>query len=231
MTWPTEPGELISLQQQLADAHPTPWAPPDRFLIGGVWACFPRGLAGPGSAGDRAWAAALVLDRHRVVTQELVTGRVAGPYLPGLLAIRVGALWEDVVRRLRPRPAVLLLDATGRDHPRRAGLALHLGAVLDLPTVGVTHRPLIASGDWPADERGATAPLTIGTDQVAAWLRTRQGTRPVVVHPGWRTDLATAIRVVSGSLDGHRTPQPLRVARRAARRARGSEHLQAVHLA
>ena len=83
MTWPTEPGELISLQQQLADAHPTPWTPPDRFLIGGVWACFPRGLAGPGSAGDRAWAAALVLDRHRVVTQELVTGRAAGPYLPG----------------------------------------------------------------------------------------------------------------------------------------------------
>ena len=225
MTWPTEPGELISRQQELAHTQPTLWTPPDRLLIGGIWVCFPRGLPGPGSAGDRAWAAALVLDRGRVVGQELVTGHASGPYIPGLLALRVGPLWEDVVRRLRPRPAVLLLDATGRDHPRQAGLALHLGAVLDLPTVGVTHRALTASGDWPADERGATSPLTIGTDQVAAWLRTRKGTRPLVVHPGWRTDLPTAIRIVSASLGGHRTPEPLRQARRSARRARGSEHL------
>jgi deoxyribonuclease V len=225
MSWPSEPAELIARQQELARTQPAPWTPPDSVLIGGVWTCFPRGLTGPGSAADRAWTAALVLDHGRVVAQELATGHAAGPYLPGLLALRLGPLWEHVVRRLHPVPDVLLVDATGRDHPRHAGLALQLGAVLDLATVGVTHRPLTASGDWPADERGATSPLTIGSDQVAAWLRTRKGTRPLVVHPGWRTDLPTAIRIVSASLAGHRTPEPLRAARRLARRARGSEHL------
>ena len=58
-----------------------------------------------------------------------------------------------------------LVDTTGRDHPRRAGLATSLGAVLDLPTVGVTHRPLLAAGDWPDDRRGATAPLRVGDFQ------------------------------------------------------------------
>ena len=225
MTWPTEPAELIARQQELVRTQPELWAPPERFLIGGVWTCFPRGLVGPGSATDRAWTSAVVLDGRQVVAMDLVTDHASGPYLPGLLALRLGPLWNDVVRRLHPRPDVLLVDATGRDHPRQAGLALQLGAVLDLPTVGVTHRPLTASGDWPADERGATSPLTIGTDQVATWLRTRKGTRPLVVHPGWRTDLPMAIRIVSASLAGHRTPEPLREARRLARRARESENL------
>jgi deoxyribonuclease V len=98
---------------------------------------------------------------------------------------------------------------------------LHLGAVLELPTVGVTHRPLTASGDWPSDVPGASSPLYVGSEQVAAWLRTSHGTRPLVVHPGWRTDVTTAVDVVSRSLAGHRTPEPLRRARQAARLLRG----------
>ncbi|HEY8236284.1 MAG TPA: endonuclease V, partial [Gaiellaceae bacterium] len=71
-------------------------------------------------------------------------------YEPGLLALREGPVLETAVRALTARPDALLVDATGRDHPRRAGLALQLGAILDLPSVGVTHRPLLADGDWPA---------------------------------------------------------------------------------
>jgi deoxyribonuclease V len=218
--WPTEPDELISVQQALARETPTPWTPQNGFLAAGVWICFPRGLSGPGSTGDRAWAAAVVMDGRRVVARQLIAGHASGSYVPGMLALRLGPLFEAVVRRLAPRPDVLLLDATGRDHPRQAGLALQLGAVLDLPTVGVTHRPLTASGDWPADEAGATSPLRIGSAQVATWLRTRQGTRPLVVHPGWRTDLTAALQTVSMSLVGHRTPEPLRRARQSARQAR-----------
>jgi deoxyribonuclease V len=161
------------------------------------------------------------MDQGEVVGRCLVPGHASASYVPGLLALRLGPLLEDVVRRLAPQPDVLLLDGTGRDHPRRAGLALHLGAVLDLPTVGVTHRPLTASGDWPADVPGAMSPLFIGPDQVAMWLRTRPGTRPLVVHPGWRTDLTTAVAVVSRCLAGRRTPEPLRRARQAARLLRG----------
>lgn len=220
-TWPTEPDELIARQRELAELRPAQWDPPDRFLIGALWACFPRGSTGSGSAGDRVWAAALVQDGRNVVGQALTTGHASGRYVSGLLALRLGPLCEDVVRRLAPAPDVLLLDATGADHSRRAGFATHLGAVLDLPTIGVTHRPLMATGSWPADDLGATSPLTIEGQQVATWLRTRPGTRPLVVHPGWRTDPATAVQVISMSLAGHRTPEPLRRARQAARLLRG----------
>jgi deoxyribonuclease V len=162
------------------------------------------------------------MDGRRVVGRCVLGGRASAPYVPGMLALRLGPLVEELVRRIAPRPDVLLLDATGRDHPRRAGLALHVGAALDVPTVGVTHRPLLATGDWPSDERGATSPLIISTEQVAAWIRSRQGTRPLVVHPGWRVDVDTAVEVVRASLAGHRTPEPLRIARQAARRARAA---------
>ncbi len=220
--WPTEPAELASLQHLLARETPAPWTPPPDCLVAGCWVCFPRGLTGPGAAGDPAWGAAVVMEGRRVVGRCVLEGRASAPYVPGMLALRLGPLVEELVRRLAPRPDVLLLDATGRDHPRRAGFALHLGATLDLPTVGVTHRPLLATGDWPSDEPGATSPLTIGGQQVAAWIRSRQGTRPLVVHPGWRVGVDAAVEVVRASLAGHRTPEPLRIARQAALRARAA---------
>jgi deoxyribonuclease V len=120
------------------------------------------------------------------------------------------------VRRLSVRPDVVLVDATGQDHPRRAGLACQLGAELGLPTVGVTHRPLLAAGAWPADERGAVSPLTLDGAVVALWVRTRPGRRPLAVHAGWRTDPYTAAGVVL-AVTRQRTPLPLREARRLAR--------------
>ena len=164
--------------------------------------------------------AAVAIRGRRLVERAELTGTASAPYRPGLLALRLGALCEHAIRSLRSVPDVLLLDGTGRDHPRRAGLAVHLGAMLDLPTVGVTHRPLLAHGEWPEDTIGATSPLTIDGEPVAAWLRTRPRCRPLVIHSGWRTDLDTAVRLVRATLAGHRTPEPLRAARRLARSAR-----------
>jgi deoxyribonuclease V len=151
----------------------------------------------------------------------VVTGKAAAAYVPGSLALREGALLEAAVRALAALPDVLLVDATGRDHPNRCGLALHLGAVLGVPTVGVTHRPLAARGQWPQDEGGATSPLVLGGERVGYWVRTRRGTRPLAVHAAWRTGPDTAVEVVLGAIAGARTPEPLRRAREAARRARG----------
>jgi deoxyribonuclease V len=223
--WPATTAELVERQRQLAAGvsgsepqTPAPplWTPGEGPLaVAGCFVCFPRGPSGPGAAGDRAWAAAVLGEDEYVVE-----GVAGAPYQPGLLALREGALLEAAVRGLPWRPDVLIVDATGRDHPRRAGLALHLGAVLDLPTVGVTHRPLLAAGEWPEDERGARRPLVLGGELVGYWLRTRPGRRPLAVHAAWRTDPDTAAEVVRRSTRRARTPEPLRRARRLARLAR-----------
>ena len=219
--WPTEVDALEAEQRRLAQAQRQPWRPPDAPMnVAGCWVCFPRGVFGRGRAGDPAWSAAAATRAGRLVGRHVRVGVAAAPYLPGLMALRAGALLESVVRGLPQAPDVLLLDATGRDHPRRCGLAVHLGATLDLPTVGVTHRPLGATGDWPQDRAGAISPLRLDGEVVACWLRTRAGTRPLVVHPGWRTDVEISLTVVEQALAGRRTPEPLRQARRLARRAR-----------
>jgi len=157
---------------------------------------------------------------RRLGAHYMTIGTAGATYEPGLLALRIGAILERTVRGLPKPPDVLLVDATGRDHPRRAGLALHLGAVLDLPTVGVTHRPLVAAGELPEDHAGAASPLTLEDDVVGFWLRTRTGVRPLAVHAGWKVDAVTALEIVRRCWCRRRTPEPLREARRLARTAR-----------
>jgi deoxyribonuclease V len=233
LVWPESPAELIAAQHALATARPEPWRPPcNPYAIGACVVVFPRGQPGRGAQGDRAWAAATVLRRRHAIADATIATRASAQYKPGLLALREGPCLEAAVRALGHPPDVLLVDATGRDHPRRAGLALHLGAVTDLPTVGVTHRPLLAHGPWPADERGAHSPLLLGGECVGAWLRTRRGARPLAVHPGWRTTLEVALEVVLCATHGHRTPEPLRHARQLARIARvrnGNQEASSAH--
>jgi deoxyribonuclease V len=222
--WPSDADSLIAYQQQLAAAATEPYTvDPSTANIGGIWVCFPRGLVGPGTDHDQAWSAAVIMFGGRVVEQRVITGTAGAPYVPGLMALRLGPLMEEVVRAVSGLPDVLVLDATGHDHPRGAGLALHLGAQLGIPTIGATHRPLVASGEWPSDHRGATSPLRIGDSVVGCWLRTQPGVRPLVVHPGWRIDLVTAVEVVTMLTRRRRTPEPLRRARQLARRTRSQQ--------
>jgi deoxyribonuclease V len=222
--WPSDADSLIAYQRQLATAAPEPYTvDPSAASIGGCWVCFPRGLVGPGTDHDQAWSAVVIMFGGRVVEQRVITGIASAPYVPGLMALRLGPLMEEALRAISRLPHVLLLDATAHDHPRGAGLALHLGAELDIPTIGVTHRPLVASGEWPSDHRGATSPLRVGGSVVGCWLRTQPGVRPLVVHPGWRIDLVTAVEVVTMLTRRRRTPEPLRRARQLARRTRSEE--------
>ena len=216
--WPASADELREAQLKLARASPPPWRPAGAPLSGACFVCSGRGKKGAGAAGDAAWAGAALADGRIAV----VAGAAGAPYEPGLIALREGPLLEAAVRALPEPPEVLIVNATGRDHPRRAGLALHLGAVLELPTIGVTHRPLVAGGEWPAEAHGARSPLLLAGQQVALWLRTRAGTRPLAVHPGWQTDAETAAELVLTLTGSRRTPEPLRLARAAARSARAA---------
>jgi deoxyribonuclease V len=223
-TWPTSAAELRGLQRRLAGTRMPAWTPgPEPLAIAGCFVCFPRGAHGPGDAGDPAWAAAAAIRAGRPAGQAVVAARAGAPYAAGLLALREGPALERAVRALDALPDVLLVDATGRDHPRRAGLALHLGAVLEVPTVGVTHRLLRAAGEDPGPEAGARSPILLDGELVAYWLRTRAGARPLAVHAGWRVSPAEAVDIVLRATGGARTPEPLRMARRLARVARAFE--------
>ena len=220
-TWPSTTLELDREQTRLAAEIVDGWTPPRGPLgVAGCFICFRRGYSGVGERGEPAWCSAVRMRGRRIAEQALVNGRAGDSYAPGFLALREGPLLEAAVRALRERPEVVLVNASGRDHPRRAGLALHLGAVLDIPTVGITHRPFGGQGNWPADERGAASPVTLEGDVVGFWLRTRLHARPVVVHAAWRTSPEVALEAARRCMHRARTPEPLRHARRLARLAR-----------
>jgi deoxyribonuclease V len=220
--WPQSSKELITAQLELARRRPPPWRVPEGpSRVAGCFVCFARGGPRGGATGEPGWAAAaMMLGNGRHLGTAVVHGLAGAAYEPGLLALREGPLLAAAISALPEQPEVLLANATGRDHPRGAGLALHLGAVLDIPSVGVTDRPLLADGAAPGVERGSTVPALLGDRPVACWLRTRSRARALLVHPGWRTDLDTAVAVVRKTLRRARTPEPLRRARRAAREAR-----------
>ena len=218
-SWPATADELIQRQAALGEMTPERWQPPTTLRrIGACFVCFER-VQGAGAAGDAGFAGAAMTHRRRLLAGVTSRGPADASYLPALLALREGPLLEQAVRALPIAPEVLV-NATGRDHPRHAGLALHLGAVLGLPTVGVTTRPLVAQGDRPPDQRGATAPLLLAGEVVGCWVRTRAGAKPLAVHAAWQTDAQAAVEVVLAATRRARTPEPLRRARTLARTER-----------
>lgn len=207
--WPVTRAELEAVQRRLATASPPPWRPPEHpVAVGAVFVAF--STREDRAPRERGWAAA-VLGRERSV----VTGEAIGRYEPGYLAIREGPLLERAVRGLPVMPDVLLVNASGRDHPRGAGLALHLGAVLELPTVGVTDRPLVAT----ADEMGRL----VLEGRIVGHAVGGSRARPVFAHPAWRTDPEVAAAIVRNEIALARTPEPLRLARFLARSQRARD--------
>jgi deoxyribonuclease V len=139
-------------------------------------------------------------------------GELKFPYVPGLLAFREIPLLLQAFQKLHRRPDLILADAHGWAHPRRAGMACHLGLVLDIPTIGCAKSVLIGKYKMPASKRGSTSPLFDRGEQIGVALRTRDGVRPVFVSVGHRVSLPAAVRLVLGCSDGYRIPKPQREA-------------------
>ena len=216
ISWPATAESLEREQERLAALAPDPWSPRDGPLrIGACVVVFERG-----GADETGWAAAVLLEGSAIVDVATVIGRIEAPFRAGQQALREGPILESAVRRLHHAADALLVAAAGRDHPRRAGLALQLGAVLDLPSVGVTERALLASGGQPARARGSLAPLRVGLEVAAYRVRTCAGAGPVVAHAGWRTTAERAAQLVLRTTPAGRWPEPLRAARRIARELR-----------
>ena len=145
------------------------------------------------------------------------------PYVPGLLSFREVPVLLKVLRRVATPVQGVLCDGHGIAHPRRLGLASHLGVIVGLPTVGCAKSRLCGTHDEPGTKRGSMTPLTDYGERIGSVLRTRDGVRPVYVSPGHLTDFETSIVWVLACGGGFRLPEPVRLADRlvAAYKASG----------
>ena len=151
-----------------------------------------------------------------LVERSMVEQRVTFPYVPGLLSFREVPLVVAACAELTSIPDLFIADAQGIAHPRRFGLASHLGLVLDIPTIGCAKSILCGRHEEPGPGPGSYAPLLDGNEVVGAALRTKQGTKPVYVSIGHMVDLEAAIHWVLGCCRGYRLPEPTRLAHMAA---------------
>lgn len=142
------------------------------------------------------------------------------PYLPGFLSLREAPAILAALRKLSHFPDVVLVDGQGIAHPRRFGLACHVGILSRLPTIGVAKKQLVGKFEEPPPQRGAWSPLELEGQLVGAVLRTRTGVKPLFVSPGHLITLHEAVEIVLHCSTRYRIPEPLRMADQAARAAR-----------
>lgn len=161
---------------------------------------------------DVVAAAAVVLDAATlaVVAEATAVGRVSFPYVPGLLAFREIPTVRAALDALPCPPGLVVCDGYGLAHPRRFGLASHLGVLTGLPTIGVAKNPFTFRYDEPAAPRGSTSPLLAGAEEVGRAVRTRDGVKPVFVSVGHRVSLANACAHTLALAPAFRLPETTR---------------------
>ncbi|MCW5254184.1 endonuclease V [Streptomyces sp. SHP 1-2] len=161
---------------------------------------------------DVVAAAAVVLDASTlaVVAEATAVGRISFPYVPGLLAFREIPTVLAALGALPCPPGLVVCDGYGLAHPRRFGLASHLGVLTGLPTIGVAKNPFAFTHDEPDAPRGSTAPLLAGTEEVGRAVRTRTGVKPVFVSVGHRVSLGNACAHTLALTPSYRLPETTR---------------------
>ena len=147
---------------------------------------------------------------------KVVTDHIEFPYVPGLLSFREAPLILAACKELTVTPDLVMVDGQGIAHPRRIGLASHLGLFLDVPTIGCAKSRLCGRHDEPGNEAGSYAELLDGDEVIGVVLRTREGVKPVYVSVGHKVDLPAAIRWTLACCRGYRLPEPTRLAHQAA---------------
>ena len=162
--------------------------------------------------------AVVVLDYPglKVVETKLAQGKFGLPYIPGLLSFREAPLTLAACERLSITPDLILVDGQGIAHPRRLGLASHLGLFLNTPTIGCAKSLLCGEHKEPGEEPGSYAEVVDGGEIIGVALRTKLGAKPVYVSVGHKIDLETAVYWVLECCHGYRLPEPTRLAHLAA---------------
>lgn len=213
--WTVSPKEAVRIQRRLAVmVRVEPLDTPVRTVVG-VDAAYSRD-------GGRCIAGAVLWDAetHVVLEERVAVRSVRFPYVPGLLSFREAPAVVAALRKIRREPDVIMCDAHGVAHPRRFGLASHLGVLCELPTLGCAKSVLVGRFAMPAPRRGARTALREGRVRIGTVLRTRTDVKPIFVSVGHRIDLGTAERVALACATAYRMPEPTRLADRLVSRQR-----------
>jgi deoxyribonuclease V len=210
-SWHVTPAEARTIQQKLRDQVEKEDRLGPVSRIAGVDVGFEEG-------GRITRAAVAVLgfpDLHPL--QQAVARLPTGfPYVPGLLSFREIPAVLKALEQLDPLPELLLCDGQGLAHPRRFGIACHLGVVTDIPSIGVAKSRLIGTHQEPGTEKGRWVPLMDGDERIGAVLRTRNNVRPLYISSGHRISLETAIDYVLTCTPKYRLPETTRQAHKLA---------------
>lgn len=201
-----ETGEYIKIQEGLGKRIISEDRIPGEIkTIAGVDQAFP--------GEDRVVSCVVVLNLPELSIVEKVYAEFETdfPYIPGLLAFREGPGIVGACRKLDKKPDVLMVDGHGIAHPRRVGIASHVGVLLDIATIGVAKRRLVGEFKNP-EEVGGCNPLKYQGDMVGAVLKSKRGCNPIYVSPGNRISLETSIALVRKCLRGYKLPEPTRLA-------------------
>jgi len=205
------PARAVQIQRELADKiSRVSCVREPRFIAGAdISVRVARGEA-------RAAVVVLKYPELDLVESRVIAGRVDFPYIPGLLSFREAPLILDACEQLSVEPDILLVDGQGLLHPRRFGLACHLGLLLDMPAIGCAKSRLCGGHDTPPDEPGGYAEVIDNGETIGAALRTKAGVKPVYVSIGNYISLKDAIGWVLKCCRGYRLPEPTRLAHLAA---------------
>lgn len=213
--WDVDPAEARRLQAELAPRVDTGTPLTAYRTVAGADISYDRG-------DDTLYAAVVVVDAATlaVVEQSSLAMQVPFPYVPGLLSFREAPPILRAFGQLKTRPDVLITDGQGIAHPRRFGIACHLGLILDIPAVGCGKSRLCGRFAEPEPERGTWSPLEDRGEVIGAVLRSRRGINPLFVSVGHKADLAGAIALVLSLTPKYRVPVPIRLAHVAVNRLR-----------
>jgi deoxyribonuclease V len=205
--WPATEAAALAEQERLRGGVASTGPLPRVRLAAGLDVAYAKGS-------DQLAAAVAVLDVStlEVAEQQAMTGVARFPYIPGLLAFREAPALADALGRLSVVPDVLICDGYGVAHPRRFGLASHLGVLTGLPSIGVAKTPFIGHHSEPAADRGSQADLIDGGEVVGRALRTQRNVKPVFVSVGHAVGLDEACQLVLRLSPRYRLPETTRAA-------------------
>lgn len=216
--WDVDPAEARQIQQNLREKVAIQPLEREVSLVGGTDISYDRGS-------DRMYGGIVILDIENLqeVARSMAETRVKFPYIPGLLAFREMPALQLAWNRLSVKPDLVITDGHGLAHPRRMGIAAHLGVLLEMPAVGCAKKVLTGEYEEPGRRKGSVSDLVDGDEKIGEVLRSRTDVNPIFVSPGHLINFEDSTRIVMRCLSRYKLPETTRAAHERVNQLRRGE--------